>query len=417
MLREANRPGNIEVAVEYYDASERALFLNGRYPAEIANIAGRRIQIPISEFLTYSLFYLKQHQSRKYPNISAVARKIDRADAELSEWVQWDGNSLRVNDDSDSLDTSITRRLGDAVGMAVANDIHGLNDADWDFIEERPGRGGIMTLDWHVASDGNQHIEVESKGRVIANSSTLRGLSGAFDSIKAKKSAAAQPGYHRPPALRYGTILAIDKNPGSTMHCRLVDPDGSPSKRDPKTSRLINRLSWAINIVAIISRRSSLTVALNNRLAVLEKLHDPFVLADVPLLKGDGTTMDLDPKKETSYSPFFQYRSTVDGEPYGGVVTNFDKDHLLFFGLHEDWLCALAKQNFTKVLAMSFKPRTMQIKVHCVMSRRQFKELKLMNRIEVPEGESPSVSFVLPSVIHTSKAGMAFGLVSLPLIK
>jgi hypothetical protein len=414
MLREANRPGNVEVAVEYYDAAERAAFLDGRYPAQIANIAGRRIQVPISEILTYSLFYLKQHQSRTHPDIAAVARKVDRADAELSEWVQWDGNSLRVNDDSDSLDTSITRRLGDAVGMAVANDIHGLNDADWDFIEERPGRGGTMTLDWHVASDGDQHIEVETKGRVIADSAMLTGLKGAYDSIKAKKAAAAQPGYHRPPALRYGTILAIDKNPGSTMHCRLVDPDGSSIKRDPKASRLINRVSWAINIVAIISRRSSFTVALNNRLAALEKLDDPFVLSGVPLLKGDGTTMDLDPKRETSYSPFFQHRSTVDEKPYGGVVTKFDKDHLLFFGLHEDWLSALAKQNFTKVLSMSFKPGTMQTKVHCLMSRRQFKQAKLKNRIEVSEGDSPSVFFSLPSVIHTSAAGMAFGLVSLP---
>ncbi|MFO1483875.1 MAG: hypothetical protein U1F71_10995 [Verrucomicrobiaceae bacterium] len=411
MLREANRPGFVEVAVEYYNAAEQAAFLAGRYPARIANIVGRRALIPISEFLTYSLFYLKQHQSRTHPDIAAIARRVDRADTELSEWVQWDGNSLRVHDQCDSLDTSITRRLGDAVGLAVANDIHGLNDADWDFIEER---AGVKTLDWHIASDGNQHIEVEAKGRVIADASMLTGLKGAYDSIKEKKAAAQQPGYHRAPALRYGTILAIDQKPASTMYCRLVDPDGSPTKRDPKATRLINRLTWAINIVAIISRRSSFTVALNNRLAALEKLDDPFVLSGVPLLKGDGTKMDLDPKRETSYSPFFQYRSTVDGQPYGGVVTKFDKDHLLFLGLHEDWLSALGNQDFTKVLLMSFKPGTMQTKVHCVMSRRQFKQAELKDRIDVSEEESQSVSFRLPSVIHTSAAGMAFGLVNLP---
>lgn len=417
MLREANKPGNVEVVVDYYDREEQRLFQQGNYPTQIANIAGRRIQIPIAEFLTYSLFYLKEHQSRTHPDIAAVARHVDRADAELSVWVQWDGKSLRVNDDSDSLDNSITRRLGDAVGMAVANDIHGLNDADWNFIKEKPGAGGVRTLDWHFASDGKQHIEIETKGRVIADSSRLTGLIGAYNSIKAKKVAAAKPGYHRPRALRYGTILAIDKIPGSTMHCRLVDPEGSPSKGDPKASRLNNRLSWATNIVAIISRRSSFTVGLNNRLAALERLDDPFALSGVPLLKGDGTPMDLDPQRETTYSPFFQYRSTVHHEPFGGVVARFDKDHLLFFGLHEDWLSVLAKQDFMKVLSMTFRPGTLETKVHCVMSRRRFEEAKLKGRIPVSEAENPSVSFTLPAVIHTSAGGMAFGLVTLPPLK
>lgn len=411
MLREANRPGHVEVAVEYYNDEEQHAFTSGRYPDKIKDVAGSRIQVPIAEFLTYYLFDDKEHAAHP-PTIEELRAKISTADQELSKWVEWDGASLRVRDEWRTMNIAVTKKMGDAVALAVANRIHGLSDADWSYIE----KSKVKTMDWHFASDGVNHIEVEAKGCFVDDAANLTGLYDAKQHIKEKKKAALEPGYHRPAALRYGTILAIDQNPDSVMHCRLVDPEGSSIQRDPRATRLIHRLRWAASLVATITSRSPFTVAINNRLAALEDLDNPFALAERPLVKGDGSPFNVAPKPGNSGSPFFMYRSTVNGSDYGGIVFPYDPGHLMFLGLHERWLSAVADQDFEQILRMNFPTKTIKAEVSCIMSWRRFNSANLQNRIK-PTGNpktDQNAFFRLPAVIQQSQGGMAFGLVSLP---
>ena len=412
MLEPSSPPDHVRVRVDYYDEAEGKAFSSGAYPAQVDQIARTVIEIPMAEFLTYYQFEDKEH--RLVPTTLDELRDqvLDTWNG-LRKWVSFENGSILVKPAFHTLPTGITKQLGDAVSMAVANRIHDLTEADWGYIP----RAKVKTLDWWFASDGKNLIEIEAKGRFVHDASRLSELSDQRRKIREKKKDAAAPDYHRPPALRYGTILAIDSNAEGIAHCRLVDPDGTASDLDPMAMRLLHRLRWARNLVGVISRRSDLTVALANRLAALEQMESPWVMNEVPLERGSGEPIDLEPADPTQYSSFFAERSVVEGGPIGGVVTRIYDTHLLFIGIHEDWLTSLARQDFDQIMSLKFEAKTLlDAKLFCMMSRSQMEREGLGTLLQrVGDEKSGSMlTFRLPATIHLSPSGFAFGFARLP---
>lgn len=400
-------PEHVRVAVDYYDKAEAKAFSSGAYPHRVRDFAQTTIEIPIAEFLTYYQFEDKEHQVTP-PTLEELRDQVLQTWDGLKKWVSFENGSILVRPAFHTLPNGITKQLGDAVSMAVANRIHNLTEADWGYIP----RAKKKTMDWWFASDGKNLIEIEAKGSFVRDASMLTELSHQRRKIREKKKEATEPDYHRPPALRYGTILAIDSNPEGMAHCRLVDPEGTVSDFDPMTMRLLHRLRWARNLVGVISRRSDLTVALANRLAALERMESPWSMNEVPLERGSGEPIDLEPSDPTNYSSFFAERSVVNHEPIGGMVTRIYDTHLLFIGIHEDWLTSLARQDFDRIISLKFEAKTLlDATLFCTMSRSQMERegLEMLLEREGDEESGSMVKFWLPATIHLSPSGFAFG--------
>lgn len=400
----------ISIDVKFYDDQEKKDFGKWANATKINSVAGHTIQVPAAEFLTYFLFHKKGLSPLRYPDLEAIKKGIQDGNDELAEWVSYDGKTLHVCPDVESLENSFTEHLGEAGGLAVTNRIHNLNEADWVKIPVITGPKGRKTLDWGYSSDGTNFIEVEAKGSFCERVDLLKGLSGHKVSIKAKKEDSGEKHHPRfnKKTLRYGTITSISEDPDSLLTVRLVDPEGDEHERTPHDTRILKRLAWAGWVIRLIASRTHLSVALQNRLAVLLRVDELSRYDNLPLRGGTGKPMP----GEQFVDRFFVNRTTSREFQTAGALTPFDEEHLLFVGLGREWFLPLIGQQFNKISEMNFEPRSMATKLDCVVTPHQLEtDFGDISR----EGKSPLgnlVQFERKAILHQSPAGMVFGLVS-----
>lgn len=405
-----NPHATIAIDVRFYDEEEKKAFESWANAARITSITGTIIKVPVAEFLAYFLIHRKGLSPLRYPNLNAVKQEIQKGSNDLEDWVSYDGKTLHVRTDTEKLEGSFTEHLGEAAGLAVANRIHHLNEADWIPIPIFAGKNGRKTFDWSYASDGKSFIEMEAKGSFCERTDRLAGLSGHKASIKAKKLDLAKPGHPRfnQRALRYGTITSIGKDPNSLLTVRLVDPEGEIYDRTPQDARILKRLRWASWIIRLIAGRTHLSVALQNRLTVLETSQNPGNFGGHPLLGGTGKAME----GESFIERFFMNHSTSKELNAAGVLTDFDKDYLLFIGLAREWFSPLIHQKFGDLTELKFGPTSAETMIDCVVTDHQieteFREILPFDKLR----SGGFHRFKRAAVLHRSAAGFVFGLVS-----
>ncbi|WP_424313795.1 hypothetical protein [Haloferula sp.] len=389
---------------------EKSDFEKWANSTQIKSVAGRTIEVPGAEFLAYFLIHKKERSPSRYPDIQAIKQDIKMGSETLEEWVDYDGKTLHVCDDCDSLGNTFTEHLGEAAGLAVVNRIHGLNEADWMKIPEIPGRNGRKTLDWNYASDGKDFIEMEAKGAFTEKVDRLAEISGHKASIKTKKkdsSKTCHPRYNQR-ALRYGTITSISKNPNSLLTVRLVDPEGEDYDRNPHDARILKRLSWASWLICQIAGRTQFSVALQNRLAALLRTNDLVSFNKLSLLGGTGKPME----GSQFIDRFFANRTSSKELQSAGVLTQFDKEHLLFIGLSRRWMLPIIRQRFDEISKLNFEPRSKATQLDCVLSPHQMDTKFPDVPVEDLTEDGNLLRFRRKAVLHQSAGGMVFGLVS-----
>src|SRR4029450_7862465 len=94
--------------------------------------------------------------------------------------------------------------------------------------------------------------------------------------------------YPYPADVRYGSIGSIGTSAEGSIRCWLVDPEAEGDGGNARRFRLLARMRFIRDWIAMLGKQSMLAAALNTRLAALEALSDPFQLNRVPLLKGTG---------------------------------------------------------------------------------------------------------------------------------
>lgn len=401
---------DISIDVKFYDEQERKDFGKWANATTIETVAGHTIQVPVAEFLAYFLIHRKGLSPVLYPNLDALKAVIKKGSENLTEWISYNGKSLHVTPDVELLESSFTEHLGEAAGLSVANRIHNLTEADWVKIPAIPGSKGRKTLDWKYASDEMNFVELETKGSFCVRADRLSGLSAHKADIKAKKSDSEKKchPYFNQRALRYGTITSISKDPESTLTVRLVDPEGDTHERTAHDARIVKRLAWASWIISLIVRRTHLSVALQNRMAVLQRVEELARYNGLPLLGGARNSMS----GKMFIERILFFRSTPQEFPAPGVLTEFNEEHLLFIGLDRKWFLPLIQQQFDELSKMSFPPRSQATKIDCVVSPLQMKSLFS----DVPQQRKLRggrfVRFERNAVLHQSPAGLVFGLVA-----
>ena len=301
--------------------------------------------------------------------------------------------------------------MGEAIGLCVSSQIHGLHQADWTRIGKTTTR---RTLDfWHpwIAGDGRQFIQVETKGSGITdNRHKPSTVSNHKASIRAKK-AQATAGEHQSSVL-YGTIAVLDERPDSVAICWLVDPPADvPDNAD--RFKLTARLGYIASLISLISPRSTLAAALQTRVAAINSLTDIGELDGIPLRKGNGSEFSSATFTTTGeHNPWFLGKSVVTDGPVGGQVVPVERTCVLFIGIREELLAYAVTQDFAAIREYTFPAGTAEKVVGCVVPKGRFKSsfLSASDFSQVNLSDYGSyIGFTLRGYLHYTQSGFVVG--------
>jgi hypothetical protein len=277
----------------------------------------------------------------------------------------------------------------------------------------------VPTFDYEyptsTASDATHMIQVESKGTVVDDSSIIsdpiRRRKALIDAKKEKIRLREQAGsYPHPAGLRYGVICALGRT--GPLHCWLTDPPPMEGA-DPRKFRLLARLQYIRDWISFLSKRSQLAASLATRLRALHALADPFVLANVPLLRDDNEPYEIPPFDSMGRrSGLPGTLCQVTDGPAVGTLLRLTRGELLFLGVQRKLYEMAAEQNFAEILSYRETHGSVEKRVHCVLPRGRAQRMHLERLHETSRGPSAYVRFAATGVLHYSPGGAVFGVVA-----
>lgn len=397
---------SICVDVAFYDENHRSLLLKLPNSQQILSTVANGIQIPTAQFLTYYLFHKKRLGKDGYRGYHDLEAHISKAIGEIEDWIEFAENTVSAAADARPFDRTLTERYGEAIGLSVVNALHGLHEADWDKIPERPGRHGLKTFDY-AASDGVRMIQVETKGCVIETPRpTDQNVRNHKNSIELKKSSIAKTeDYPYSADVRYGTIAALTYE--GRPRCWLLDPP-SDIALNPRRWRLIARMNFIADLIVFLLPRSQLASSLVTRVADVAALRDPFELDGLTLIRPDGKAIGRVVEMDWMDAPHDRL-SYVDGSPTVGHILILKQDRLFFIGIRDDLIDLAISQDFHAILEQSAPPHSTTKWVLCRIprgraTRRGVESLDQKRRKD-------RIEFWAKGQLFYSAGGLVFGVV------
>ncbi len=411
-----DEPANrFHLDVGFFDDQERKSLL--RYPTanRILEIVKSGVSVNTAQFLTYYMFHKRRPGKEGFRDYSQLGSKIGHAAADLDGWVAPSDGSLGTVSDVEAQDRAITERIGEAASLCVASEIHDIHDADWDRLPEHRGRSGFATFDFQYdevfASDGSNVIQVEAKGTSVEDTRILtpsmRTHKSNIDAKKRKiRQREAEDNYTYPADLRYGIICAIGHH--GPLRCLLTDPPGE-NGADPRRFRLLARLQFMFNWISFLSGRSQLAASFATRLHALMELQDPFALAGIPLLRGNGRVYEIAPPMFGRVPSMFAHLCRVrDGQAIGTLVRAAN-EQCFFLGVQRHIFEMAVTQDFEKVLLYKDPGGSIYKTLECVIPRGRAKSMNLEYLDRGNDERSGYISFNASGTLHYSQGGVVFG--------
>ena len=255
-ILQTDLPPTTNIFVDFYDKDEQQSFRNSALSDSLAHLPGT-VGIQTTDLLAYYLFYKKNPLLPGFSTFDDLAKKWFLALGEFAGQMHFTESSVRIIPDA-ILHSGTTERIGEAIGLSVASNLHGLHQADWDRI---PASNTTKTLDFSLppcATDGSHFIQVETKGSSCDdNSKKSSSVSHHRSSITDKKNAVKNPGNQD---VFYGTIAVLDHHPTNPARCWLVDPPAQ-NFGNPKRYKILTRLKYIGALISLISPRSLLAAS------------------------------------------------------------------------------------------------------------------------------------------------------------
>ncbi|BAH74623.1 hypothetical protein [Solidesulfovibrio magneticus] len=397
---------DIKITLQYYNKTHRELLSN--YPSfkTIDQLVTTGCDIPFAEFFTYYLFYKKRPNLSGYDSYESISRKIDLAHKELDGFILLNNKSIVANPVALPLNNAMTERIGEGIGLSVVNKIHGLTGADWRKI---PEQNKFKTLDYEIASDGNNIIQIETKGN-CSNDNTEKNssISSHKKSIEEKKKQVRSKSQQTP--LMYGTIAAVSSN-SHPIRCWILDPEPTPYDRSPQETKLLNRLSYLSAWTSYISPRSNLSATLLNRTNLIDNAKDPFEFDNIPLLNSHREPFNqYRIGGKYNIDTFFLGKSYVINHNYTGIVRFSGINCFVFIGISEDVVKYAVYQKYEEILHFQKEAFSSTVEIICSIPKWHWTELSndLKRKISSIETRN-AIQFKLMFRIYQSKSGLAIG--------
>ncbi len=408
----------IHVEVDFFDDDEKERLL--RYPTghQIEELVRQGMTIKTAQFLTYYMFHKRRPGKQGFRNYYQLSSRIDHAARDLDDWVIVQNGSLVSAPDTTPQDRAITERIGEAIALSAAGQIHNIHDADWDRLPEYRGRGAFSTFDYErqvlSASDGNLVVQVEAKGTSPQNNNRLAmNIKKHRSDIAEKKEKIrhreASGSYPHPADLRYGVITALSMD--EPLHCWLTDPPADQGP-DPRRFRLLARLDFMFDWISFLSSRSQFAAAFATRLRTLMALKDPFVLADVPLYRGNGEPFSFIPAGLGGPPSLFAHLCRVtDGDAIGTLVKS-SEGRLFFLGVRRHLFEKVSGQSFDEIMEYRDLGGSIRKTLDCVIPRGRARRMGIDHMDRRSNESSAYISFFAHGTLHYSQGGAVFGSVT-----
>lgn len=394
-------PAKIRVDVQAYDNAHLALIRKLPESAKILTLIENGLDIPKEQFLVYSVFRFRDVRDLDNLRNLATAKEaffdavLTSNDTSFSAHLQLDPTEHRPE----------AQEIGEALGLCLMDAVYETTEQDWRRIPE----GANKTLDY-VASDGERVLEVESKGSFVEDRYLKLPVVSGHKGDIIKKKEVRRGDHENLSGVHLGTIAAIDRHPGGRPMVWLVDPPVGYHDRSPEHIRILHRLDFILEWLALINPRSPLVVALATRLLDLQHLPDLSLLAGVPLAGGPEKPALAESDPFAVHGRFFSTRSVVADGPAGGVIVPAEEGSIFFTGVREDLVNMAMSQDFAAIASYHMAPASLVKRVIAIVSRGRFKQYGFNEQSESVERRGTGyLAIELSGELHYSAGGLVFG--------
>lgn len=394
-------PAKIRVDVRAYDNTHLALIRKLPESSKILSLIQKGLDIPKEQFLVYSVF-----RFRDVRDLDSLRNLATAKEAFFDAVLTSDGTSFSAHPALDATEhRPEAQEIGEALGLCLMDAVYETTEQDWRRIPEGAGK----TLDY-VASDSERVLEVESKGSFVEDRQMKPPVVSNHKRDILEKKEARRGHQANAPGVHLGTIAAVDRRPGGRPTVWLVDPPVGYHDRSPEHIRILHRLDFILEWLALINPRSPLVAALATRLLDLRHISDLSLLAGVPLAGGPEKPALAESEPFAAHGRFFSTRSVVADGPAGGVVVPAGEGKLFFAGVREDLVSMAVSQDFAAITGYHVAPATLIKTVIAIVSRGRFKQYGFNEQSEAVERRGVGyLAIRLRGELHYSAGGVVFG--------
>jgi hypothetical protein len=309
--------------------------------------------------------------------------------------------------------TGTIERIGEAVGLSVASNLHGLHQADW----ARIPKGNTKTADFrrNIASDSVHILEIENKGSIAARiAKKTESISKHKTNIKDKKREFRANTAKK--SVMYGTIAVLDDRKNSVARCWLVDPPSS-ALDDPRKFKILSRLEYISELISLLGPHSTLAASLQTRMSSLSNLLDITPLDRVSLRRGNGENYSFEVNNIGDRNPWLAGKTLVINGSAGGQINMVRPDMMFFIGIQQELVVYAIQQDFDKIANYGFKSEILRETLDCVVPNGRFvstfaRHLNITNINFRRLGSY--VRFQVPALLHFTQSGLVFGTAEVP---
>lgn len=407
----------LKVSVDFYDEAQKEL-IRTNYPSDyevLCRYLPGEHELSLEDFMAYSLFR-HQIEASGYSTFRDFASRAENAWTEYEMYYQYEGidGNLYCKYPGPVEALNVPESLGVAGSLSVLSHIYELHQADW----KRIPRKTVKDLDFtHNSSIAGRTINVESKGS-IADDNLLKSssVSTLKNSIIGKKVAGKmRSSYAKSDTLLGSITVAGRKN--QPLRCWILDPPTDKVTFDPDKHSILKRLYYYGDLLSFIAPRSQLSIALANRISVLEEMSDLAALDGVPLVGGTGKKIEITETFATTKS-YIKNRSSRGYTRldwiFGRCQMSYEKT-LWFFGLPLSVAEMLVSQNFERILAYNKPQETSRSSLKASLINTQFGSLPETIRQQVTKSmfrrrDQPAnyTRFEIRGISSISASGLTF---------
>ena len=348
-LQEMDLPGSctLGIDVDYYDVKhEAALKSIHGIKAALDRVAGKTIDVPQGEFLTYSLFTELGAGPRHFATLASIQKVAKLYALPLTNYFLYPP-SIKLRKEGYEPGNALRERIGVALGLSIASRIHGLTLADWVRIPVLP----TPHLDFHLASTGKRKVQVETKGSVVPDNQFRAGLSKHASSVAHKKghlAALPEEPTQWEASVRYGTIAAIDHVHQAKVW--LLDPEPEPVMWNPKQLQLLARFGFIAGWLSLISPYSKISSALYRRFEELIAASDPFEFDGRRLEDPNGNAIETDVHRRVDVPGSFFFGKLSYDERLAVRLVPLRPGQAMLLGVRRDLVKLAINQDFQSIL-------------------------------------------------------------------
>lgn len=327
----------LKLDIDYYNEEHKQLLANAPFHDALEEAIKNGMEISEEEFEVYTVFR-EQKQKPGWKSYADLKAKLPPRLAAFSDYFDLSKGTIRSKFEAGpNCDNTQTESAGVGVALAVVSKLYDLTEADWQKI---PIQKNIKDLDFEIASDGKEMVEVEAKGTVLNGKDTKGRISDCKKSIEEKKKAQRKTQDNRNRLI--GIITSFPSTEEQVAKVRILDPPMLEAPENPLKYKLLARLYFYWREIRLISE-SPFLQALINRIGDISFVSDYESLDDRPLLNLSGEIMPI----PISY---ILSRTVLPGDIAFGEVFQLRSDTFFFYGFDMKIVSLLINQRFDEIL-------------------------------------------------------------------